>query len=243
MKNIKGNAFLLVGGILIFVIGLAMGAMFIKIQTLQEKVAGTNIQAAAPTQAPSQPQQPPTPTTVNIQVTPNDPVLGDANAKLTIVEFADYQCPFCERFYTDTWPQIKKDYVDTGKVKFVYKNLAFLGQESTDAANAALCAKEQNKFWEYHDKLFTNQKAENSGGFSITNLKGFASDLGLNTDQFNQCLDAKKYSAQVSADNAEANKNGFNSTPSVAVGTVPMIGALPYSQFKSTIDAQLAAAK
>jgi len=76
------------------------------------------------------------------------------------VEFADYQCPFCEKFYTDTFPDIKKNYIDTGKIKFVYKNLAFLGKESTDAANASMCARDQNKFWEFHDYLFTHQGSE-----------------------------------------------------------------------------------
>ncbi len=232
------------GAVLVFVLGAALGGMFVKIQYLEGKVAGVNVAAAPSVAAPTQPSQPPSgPTSVAVKVTADDPVIGDPNAKLTIVNFADYQCPFCEKFFTDSEPQIIKDYVNTGKVKFVFKNLAFLGQESTDAANAALCAKEQNKFWEYHDKLFSSQKGENQGGFAVANLKQFALDLGLNGGQFNSCLDAKKYDPQVKADIAEANRVGFQSTPSTAIGKVPVVGALPYDQMKTTIDAQLAAAK
>lgn len=226
----------------VFVVGLAIGGMFVKIQYLEGKVAGVQTAVAQPT-VPTPPAGPQGPTTVNVKVTADDPVKGNPNAKLTVVEFADYQCPFCARFQTDTLPSILKDYVDTGKAKFVFKNLAFLGKESTDAANAALCAKEQNKFWEYHDKLFAGQNGENQGGFAVANLKKFAVDLGLNPVSFNDCLDKQKYNAQVLADNAEANRNGFQSTPSVAVGSTPIIGAQPYPQFKTAIEAELAKIK
>lgn len=234
---------LIIATVVIFLIGAVTGGMYTKIQYLEKGVAaitapvapsGNNPQAAAPT-APS------APTKVNIKVTADDPFLGNANAKLTVVEFGDYQCPFCGRFFKDTEPQLKKDYVDTGKIKFVFKNLAFLGKESTDAANAALCAKEQNKFWEYHDQIYSSQSGENQGTFSIDNLKKFATDLGLNSSRFNQCLDSQKYNAQVLADTAEANKNGFQSTPSTAVGDTPVIGAQPYSAFKTIIDQKLSA--
>ncbi|MEK7127102.1 MAG: DsbA family protein [Patescibacteria group bacterium] len=236
-------SFLILAVIVSFVIGGAIGGMYTKIQYLEKGVAaGTiapvaiagNNQPAAALQAPQ------APTKVNVKVTENDPFLGNANAKLTVVEFGDYQCPFCGRFFKEVVPQIIKDYVDTGKVKFVYKNLAFLGKESIDAANAALCAKEQSKFWEYHDKIYSSQSGENQGTFAIDNLKKFATDLGLNSSQFNQCLDSQKYNAQVTADIAEANQNGFQSTPSTAVGDTPVIGAQPYSALKTIIDQKLA---
>ncbi|MEK7127594.1 MAG: DsbA family protein [Patescibacteria group bacterium] len=224
-----------------FAVGAVMGGMYTKINFLQ---AGYRPAVTAPqvlaenTQAPPAPV-PQKPASINVNVTADDPVLGKASAKLTIVEFGDYQCPFCGRFFKEVQSAIVKDYVDTGKVKFVYKNLAFLGKESVDAANAALCAKDQNKFWEYHDKLYTSQNGENQGAFSLTNLKQFASDLGLNSLKFNACLDAQKYDSQVKADVAEAGKNGFTGTPSTVVGTVPVIGAQPYSQFKTIIDQEL----
>lgn len=238
----KHNIPVILGTLVIFAVGLALGGMFVKIQYLEGKVAG--VQAPTQPTAPSAPNQPPVaPTKVDVKVTANDPIKGNPNAKVTIVEFADFQCPFCEKFFKDAEPQIIKDYVDTGKAKYVFKNLAFLGKESTDAANAALCAKEQNKFWEYHDYLFKNQGQENAGTFAPDKLKGFAATLGLNTTQFNSCLDGQKYNSQVQADQAEANRNGFNSTPSVAVGSTPIIGAQPYAQFKTAIDAELAKIK
>lgn len=218
--------------IIFFVLGAALGGMFVKIQYLEGKVAGAQTQPTTPT-------GPTVPTKVDVKVSPDDPLKGNPNAKLTIVNFSDFQCPYCARFHQDVEPQIIKDYVDTGKAKFVFKNLAFLGKESTDAANAALCAKEQNKFWEYHDKLFDSQSGENQSGFALDKLKGFAAELGLNTTQFNSCLDSQKYNAQVAADNAEAGRNGFTSTPSTAVGTTPIIGAQPYAQFKTAIEAEL----
>ncbi len=243
MKLRESTLFPVIIALIFLILGLALGGMFVKIQYLETRVAGTTTQngpsAAAPTPS-AQAQEPSAPAKVNVQVAQNDPMKGNPSAKLTIVEFADYQCPYCARFQTDTLPQILKDYVDTGKAKFVFKNLAFLGQESKDAGNAALCAKEQNKFWEYHDKLFSSQNGENQGGFAPDKLKGFAAGLGLNTTQFNDCVDKQKYSAQVLADNAEAGKNGFQSTPSTAVGSTAIVGAQPYTQFKTAIDAELA---
>lgn len=235
-------------GVVIFLVGAAFGGMYTKIQYLEGKglfagSAGPVTQAAGNNQQPGAPARPPTPTKVDVKVTSDDPTRGNASAKLTVVEFGDYQCPFCGRFHKDVLPGLLKDYVDTGKIKFVFKNLAFLGKESTDAANAALCAKEQNKFWEYHDQIYNNQQGENQGTFSLANLKKFAADLGLNTAQFNSCLDSQKYNAQVLADNAEAGRLGFNSTPSTSVGSTPVIGAQPYAQFKAAIDAELAKAK
>lgn len=229
--------------VVIFLLGGAFGGMWVRLQQLEGKsvlgVAQAGQQQAQ--QAGGAPEAAPTiAAAVKVKVTADDPVKGDPKAKVTVVEFADYQCPFCARFHSDVYLPIVKEYVDTGKVKFVFKNLAFLGQESTDAANAALCAKEQNKFWEFHDHLFTNHNGENQGAFSNENLKGFAATLGLATEQFNGCLDSAKYQKQVDADQAEANKNGFNSTPSTVVGTTPVVGAQSYASFKSLIDAELA---
>ena len=239
MKNFLNPLVLVLSAVVIFVVGAALGGMFVKIQYLEGKM-GTTPAQTADSAAPANPTAPTPPSTVSVTVTADDPVKGNPNAKVAVVEFADFQCPFCERFFTETEPKIIKDYVDTGKVKFVYKNLAFLGKESTDAANAAFCAKEQNKFWEYHDYLFSHQGAENSGAFSVDNLKKFAVTLGLNATQFNSCLDSQKYNNLVQADLAEASKVGFNSTPSIAVGSTPIIGAQPYAQFQTAIEAELA---
>ncbi|MBI5139539.1 thioredoxin domain-containing protein [Candidatus Nomurabacteria bacterium] len=86
------------------------------------------------------------------------PVLGNTEAKVAVVEFADFQCPYCGKYFKEIFPEIKKQYIDTGKIKFIYTNFAFLGEESINAARGAKCAQEQNKFWEYHDYLYKNQK-------------------------------------------------------------------------------------
>lgn len=234
-------------GMVVLLLGAVMGGMYTKIQYL-EKGKGVNALTAAPLVAPAgnnqpaaAPAAPQAPTKVDVKVTTDDPYLGNANAKLTVVEFGDFQCPFCGRFFKDVEPQLKKDYIDTGKVKFIYKHLAFLGKESTDAANASECAREQNKFWQYHDRLFNSQNGENQGAFSLENLKKFAIDLGLNAGQFNACLDGQKYNDRISADVAEAKRLGFNGTPSTAVGDTPVIGAQPYNAFKTIIDQKLSA--
>jgi protein-disulfide isomerase len=171
------------------------------------------------------------------------PTLGDNNAKVLVVEFADYQCPFCEKFFTDSMPQIKKDYIDTGKIKFAFRDSAFLGQESNDSANAARCANDQGKFWDFHDYLYTHQGAENSGAFSKDNLKSFGAAVGLNTSQFNQCIDSGKYATAVTNDTTAGKNLAVDGTPTVFINGTKLVGAQPYAVFKAAIDQELAAAK
>lgn len=181
----------------------------------------------------------------------NLPVLGDQNAKVLVVEYADYQCPFCEQFFTGAYPQIKKDYIDTGKIKFAFRDFPFLGQpqsdaagdESMNAANAARCANDQGKFWEFHDYLYSHQGQEDGGAFSKDNLKKFAADMGLNTSQFNQCVDGNSHQAEAQADMTAGKGYGVSGTPTVYVNGVQLVGAQPYSVFKQVIDQQLASAK
>ncbi len=145
------------------------------------------------------------------------PALGDSKAKVTVVEFADFQCPYCERWFTTVEPTIINDYVKKGKVKFIFRNYAFLGQESNFAAEAAYCANDQGKFWDFHNYLYQHQGTENSGTFTKTNLEGFAQTLGLNTEQFNTCLDSDKYATAVSSDLAEGQKAAVQGTPTTFI--------------------------
>lgn len=167
------------------------------------------------------------------------PFLGEANAKVTIVEFGDYQCPFCERFFQETEPQIIENYVRTGKVKFAWRDFAFLGEESFWAAEAARCANDQGKFWEYHNILFERQAGENQGAFSKANLKVFAGDIGLNENEFSTCLDSGKYRAEVESDSRAASAFGVNSTPTVFINDKKIVGALPFSSFQEVIEVEL----
>ena len=164
---------------------------------------------------------------------------GDANAPVTIIEFADFQCPYCGRFFSQTEPQIDKTYIQTGKVRFGYYDFAFLGQESNWAAEAAECAADQDKFWEYHDKLYSSQSGENQGAFNKDNLKKLAKDLGLDTRAFNECLDSGKYTQLIQDESSAASSIGVRSTPTFLVNGQPLVGAQPFDAFQQVIESFL----
>ncbi len=169
----------------------------------------------------------------------DSPTLGNANAPVKIIEFADFQCPFCKRYFDQNESSIIKDYVNTGKAVFVWKDYAFLGQESTWAAEAARCAKDQGKFWQYHDYLYAHQGQENSGTFTKSKLEGFAASLGLNTAQFNSCLNSDKYASDVQKEQQYGSSVGVQGTPATFINGVLVSGAVPYATLKAAIDAAL----
>jgi len=169
----------------------------------------------------------------------NDPILGNPKAKVTLVEFGDFQCPFCGRFFSTTEKQIIDKYVKTGKVKFIYRDFAFLGQESEWAAVATECAKEQGKYWQYHDYLYTHQDGENKGAFAKDNLKSFARELGLNSGQFDSCLDSDKYLEEVRKDTEDGRKAGVGGTPTNFINGRVITGAVPFEQFEQMIEEEL----
>ena len=166
--------------------------------------------------------------------------MGSPNAPVLIEEFSDFQCPFCARFYREIEPRIIQEYVAAGQVRFVYRHFAFIGPESVWAAQASECAAAQDRFWDYHHKLFANQTGENAGAFTADRLKGFARDLGLNLDAFSSCLDNNETLDKVRRDTEEAQRLGVRSTPTFFIGGAPLVGALPYEQFKAAIDSKLA---
>ena len=164
---------------------------------------------------------------------------GDPNAPVTIIEFADFQCPYCGRFFAQTEPQIENAYIQSGKVRFGYFDFAFLGQESNWAAEAAECAADQNKFWEYHGMLYSSQSGENRGAFTKDNLKQFAEELGLDTSAFNECFDSGKYTQLIQDDSNTASSIGVRSTPTFLINGQPLIGAQPFEAFQPVIDSLL----
>ncbi len=192
----------------------------------------------APTTNPGTPTVPAGP--VDITLDQNTPFLGNKDAKVTVIEYADYQCPFCEKFYTEVYPQLKSKYIDTGKIKFIYQDFAFLGADSNTAAEATHCAADQNKFWQYHDYLFTHQGQENGGWATLDHQKQFAAAVGLNAGQFNQCMTSGKYKDQVAKETAAGKSYGVTGTPSVFVNGVIIVGAQPLANFTQAIDAALA---
>lgn len=196
--------------------------------------------------------------------------MGDPNAPIQITEFADYQCPFCERFFNETETQLEETYIETGKVYFTYRSAGNwvsgnIGQgktESEDAAKAAYCAGDQELFWEMHDMLYANVLGEDAGSFVDRRLKTIAEKVpGMDTAQFNDCYDSNKYQDQVDLDLKEAGTSGISGTPfftityrNAAGEMVPFVytdgngevkegvieGAQPFSFFQQQIDAALA---
>jgi len=203
-----------------------LSAKFVAIQQ-----AGT--QPTQPTQ-PTEPTQPTQPTQPTFDLAGKTP-RGDASAKVTIVEYSDFQCPYCSRA-VPTVEQILKDYDGEVKVYFKHFPLGF-HQYAEKAAEAAECASDQGKFWEYHDKLFANQQA-----LTTTDLKKYAGDLGLDTTKFNTCLDTGAKESAVQADFDEGTANGIQGTPSFFINGEVVVGAQPYDAFKTVIDDALKAA-
>ena len=168
------------------------------------------------------------------------PVRGNVDAPVTIVEYGDFQCPSCGAFTRSVEPELIRRYVETGKVKLIFRHFPWIGAESKRAAEAASCAGAQGQFWEYHDLLYANQHGENSGFFSSDNLKRFATQLSLDRSAFDPCLDQGLYRAAVEADFQEVRRLGFNSTPTFLVNGQRVVGAQPFAIFASVIEAQLA---
>jgi len=176
-----------------------------------------------------------------------DAILGEASAPVTIIEYGDYQCPFCARYFSQVEPSVRADYVKSGKVKIVYRGLAFLDQRSPDkeshaAAEAAECAKDQGKFWPFHDAIFSAEEKdgqENNGNLNEVLFLKIAGDLKLNVPDFKTCYESGKYSAFVDQVTQNAAAAGINSTPTTFVDTQEVKGLIPYSQLKAAIDSFL----
>ena len=183
---------------------------------------------------------PPSPTPTNADVSKLLPLIEDSysqgpeNAKVTLIEVSDFQCPYCER-HAPTMDQIMDVYA--GKVRRVWINfpLTSIHPYAMKAAGAAECAGEQGKFWEMHDEIFANQSA-----ITVDDLKGYAQDLGLKTSQFNSCLDGDKYSSKIQQQMTAAQAAGVSGTPGTFVNGQLVKGAYPFDTFKQLIDAELA---
>lgn len=170
------------------------------------------------------------------QANDGDPTFGKADSKVKVVVFSDFQCPYCKMFWS-TLRDTMKNYAD--KVLFVYKHLPLdIHPQADNAALAAGCANEQNKFWEYGDKLYASQ--DDWGKASDTQLfKDYAQQLGLNTAQFNQCLDGKKYQDKIDADKNEANSFGLSGTPATFINSQFKNGVVSADDLKNSIDQEL----
>lgn len=215
-------------------------------QTVQPLVIQENPQAKPSTPQPT--QAPPTEEKRVFISLSDDPVKGNPNAPVTMVEFSDFQCPFCERFFTQTLPQIQQNYVDSGKVKLVYRDfpLESIHPNAKAASIAAECADDQKMFWQYHDKLFGGQAqwASLSASDATNTFKQYATELGLNSENFNSCLDSPKISDEIDQDLQNGSNYGVTGTPAFFIGNdkdgyVMVIGAKPFSAFQQAIDKEL----
>jgi len=183
--------------------------------------------------------------------------LGNPDAPVTMVIYADFQCPYCRLFASETQPKIIEDFVRPGKVRLEFREMPILGgsdltsksNESSMSAQAALCAAEQGKYLDYHDKLYANQKGENQGNFSEKRLKQFASELGLDTDAFATCLDSGRYIPALQQSKAEGQAEGVTATPMFLIengtessGAIQMTDQ-GYDLLKKQLDAAIETAK
>lgn len=175
--------------------------------------------------------------------TDDDPVLGDSNAPVTIVEWSDYECPFCQRFFKSTLPEIKEKYIDTGRVKLVFRDfpLEFHDPLATTEANAANCAREQGgdeTYFAYHDKIFETTTG-NGRGLQVEQLYDMAEELGLNRSEFVVCVESLKYDDEIAKDIADGQRTGVQGTPAFLVNGQSVSGAQPFAVFEQIIEEAL----
>lgn len=171
------------------------------------------------------------------------PTLGNNDAKVTIVEFSDFQCPYCQSFQNSTFGQIKNTYIDTGKVKFAYRHFPLSKHANAQkAAEASECANDQGKFWDYHDKLFATQsdwEGKNNDD-AIQAFTDLANQIGIDGSIFNSCVISVKHTGDVNADSSAGQSIGVSGTPSFFINGQIVSGAQPFDTFKTIIDQELA---
>jgi protein-disulfide isomerase len=233
-----------------FIGGYSLGTMdtsnSLSNEDLKDIISEINSRPAAVPQPAQQPTQPNAPQVFKISLD-DDPVKGDPDAPVTIVEFSDFQCPFCGRFYEQTLPSIVENYIDSGKVKLVYRDLPLSFHSNAKPSHiAAECADEQGKFWDYHDILFEKQSEWQSLSSDDlgTTLSQYASDVGIQTASFENCMTSSKIADEVEQDSQDASIYGATGTPTFFIGNekdgfIKLTGAQPYGTFQSAFDEQL----
>lgn len=225
---------------LAFVAGLSLGYIFWGRNTApatqsaaavpqSNPAASTSGQAQSPSE--SQPQQV---TRYDVPID-DDPILGPEDAPITIIEFSDYECPYCRKWHNEVYGRLFEEYPD--QVRLVYRDfpLYSIHSNAIPAAEAANCAYEQGSFWKFHDKLFGMEL-----GLSADAYQQYAQDLSLDMDAFNECVDTRRYRDEVQSDYDYASQLGIRSTPTFFVNGIALVGAQPYEVFQEVIDKELA---
>jgi protein-disulfide isomerase len=230
------NGFLVLSLVIFsFVLGMLTNKVIYLEQQLKNPVAAapTDAQAAVPTP----------PAVVENLSFGHLPLLGNKNAKVTVVEFSDFQCPFCKSYFDQTAAQLNDTYIKTGKISFAYRHfpLTSIHPNAQKAAEASECANEQSKFWEYHDKLFAEQDTWSplAAADAATNFVEYAGALGLDTAQFSSCLESEKFKQKVADDNADSALAQVDATPTFFVNGVRVTGAVPFADLQKVIEEQL----
>ncbi len=235
--------------VILIVASFLLGSLWSKVQYLEEGGSNGAQNVVADPNAPNAPAAPAEDTSPREVSLDDDPVLGDPDAPVTLVEFSDYECPFCKSYFTDTYPQIKEQYIDTGKVKVVFRDypLSFHDPLATTQAVAANCARAQGDdatYFTFHDEVFT-RTSSNGSGMTEETLTTIATEMGLDVAQFNNCLADESNKEEITKDIEYANTVGVSATPSFFVGKseggdtitgTPLIGAQPFSAFQAVID-------
>lgn len=168
------------------------------------------------------------------------PIMGNSNAPITILEWGDYQCTFCYKFHQNTLNTIQEDFINTGKVKLVFKDFPLNGPDSLLAAEASYCAEDQEKYWQYHNELYKNWGGERTGWITRASLENFANTVDLDLNEFNKCLDNHKYQNKVKTIHELGKEIGIDATPSFLVFNgekiIKIRGNQPLEVFLKTFD-------
>jgi protein-disulfide isomerase len=200
---------------LAFVTGLALGYLF----------------WGRPSAAPPAAAQAQAPKRVDVSLD-DDPSIGPADAPITIVEFSDFNCPYCRKWQQETFPALMASY--PGQIHFVYRDFPVTSQESYIAAQAAECAGDQGKYWEFHDELFSGQQDLGTDAY-----EQYAKEIGIDSQALLDCISNGKYANEVQADAAYAAGLGATGTPTFFINGLPFVGAQPLANFKQVIDSEL----
>ncbi len=228
---------------LAFVLGLSVGYLmwgrgYEAEAVRQAAAAPVNVEASSGTPASQSSDQSQTATQkvtrYDVSVD-DDPSIGPADAAITIVEFSDFECPYCRKWHDEVYPRLMEAFA--GQVRLVYRDfpLSSIHNNAAAAAQSADCANEQGAYWEYQDKLFSMER-----GLSSEAYQGYAQDLGLDTSKFNECLQDEKYKDEVDADFEFAARLGVRSTPTFFINGIALVGAQPFEVFQQVIEKELA---
>lgn len=232
LKNLKGFSPTPLLVVLLVIAAFLVGMLWTKVQNLESGTGTRSVAQPAPRPAPTVLSSDKFAEVVKDAIF----VSGNKDAEVKLVEFTDFECPFCARFFTDTLPQLEKEYLNNGKIGFYIRHfpLYSIHPNAEGASLAVECAREQGKFREMHDLIFENQKA-----MTVSDLKSYASKLGVNASQFNSCLDTQKYKTNIDRDVKLGNEVGIAGTPGFFINGKLISGAQPFATFKSVIEEEL----